>query len=399
MLKFAKKLLAFVFMLAMVVFMLPSLAYASEKTSTPVGNNIAWIRAKLVYEYDEGITGLNDSIVNFAENWKKTDGWYYYKKPVNSGDRVRFITGLRVPTEWTNDLIDKRFHVIVHVEASEVALGDTGWDENTEISYSKTFDIWNVGYAHDEDVWVEEGHLTVSINEYQLDKEGNEVPYVNDKVIMPGQPISKIVEFEIGGKKGGNIKLIPKKPVKTVEVAGVNVDGKNVNGGTALTYKITVENPAPDKREITITDTVDERLRVTDTGGGTFITEPVNGMGGTLEWKVWVEGFESATVHFLAKAPEGVTEEDPMVISNTAEAMIVGKKVKSNTVIVGLGNPSELKKIIARATGDPGQLVLAVCVAIGLIVAAISVMMVIMKKRKSEDGVTNNKTVNKNKKE
>lgn len=394
MLKLVKKLLASVFMLAMVVLMLPSSAYASEKTPTPVGDNTAWIRAKLVYEYDEGITGLNDSIVDFAENWKKTNGWYYYKKPVNPGDRVRFITGLTVPTEWTNELIDKTFHVVVHVEASEVAPGDTGWDENTEISYSKTFDIWNAGYAHDEDVWVEEGHLTVSINEYQLDKDGNEMPYVNDKVITPGQPISKIVEFEIGGKKGGNIKLVPEKPVKTVEVAGVNVDGKNVNGGTILTYGITVKNPAPDKREITITDTVDERLTVTDTCGGTFITKPVNEMGGTIEWKVWVEGFESTTVYFLAKAPEGVTEEDAMVIPNTAEATIVGKKVKTNTVIVGLGNPSELKKVIARATGDPGQLVLAVCVAIGLIVAAISLMMVIMKRRKSEEGVTNNKTVN-----
>lgn len=383
------RILAFVFALLMV----PMTAFASgtDKKATPVGENSAWIRAKLVYEYDDGITGLNDSIIDFADKWGKSNGWYYYKMPVNPGDRIRFITGLRVPTSWTSELSDKRFKVIVKVEAAEVAPGDTGWNENSEVVYSKTFDIWNNGYEHDDDVWVEEGHLTVGINEYQLDKDGNEVAYVNDKIVTPGQPISKIVEFEIGGKKGANVKLVQEKPIKRVMVKGVDVDGKIVNGGTLLTYTITQKNPAPDERTITITDVVDERLTVTKIGeGGYFLKEPVGEKGGTIEWKVPVKGSETITVSFQAKAPEGsFDEKNSLVIPNTADVGIFkGKSMKTNTVIVCLGKPSALKKIIARATGDPGRLAAALGAALALTAVAIAVMVAIIRHKKEEDDLS-----------
>lgn len=382
------RVLAFMFALMMI----PMTAFASEeKKATPVGDNSAWIRAKLVYEYDDGITGLNDSIVSFADKWGKSDGWYYYKMPVNPGDRVRFITGLKVPTSWTSELSDKRFRVIVKVEAAEVAPGDTGWNKNSEVVYSQTYDIWSKGYEHDDDVWVEEGHLTVGVNEYQLDKNGNEVAYVNDKIVTPGQPVSKIVEFEIGGKKGANVKLVQEKPAKRVMVKGVDVDGKIVNGGTLLTYTITQKNPAPDERTITVTDVVDERLTVTKIeNGGNFIKDPVDEHGGTIEWKVLAKGNETITVSFQAKAPEGsFDEKNSLVIPNTADVGIFkNKSMKTNTVIVCLGKPSALKKVIARATGDPGRLAMALGVAIALTAAAIAVMAVIIKHRKEENDLS-----------
>lgn len=383
------RVLAFMFALMMI----PMTAFASEekKKATPVGDNSAWIRAKLVYEYDDGITGLNDSIVSFADKWGKSDGWYYYKMPVNPGDRVRFITGLKVPTSWTSELSDKRFRVIVKVEAAEVAPGDTGWNKNSEVVYSQTYDIWSKGYEHDDDVWVEEGHLTVGINEYQLDKNGNEVAYVNDKIVTPGQPVSKIVEFEIGGKKGANVKLVQEKPAKRVMVKGVDVDGKIVNGGTLLTYTITQKNPAPDERTITVTDVVDKRLTVTKIeNGGNFIKDPVDEHGGTIEWKVLAKGNETITVSFQAKAPEGsFDEKNSLVIPNTADVGIFkNKSMKTNTVIVCLGKPSALKKVIARATGDPGRLAMALGVAIALTAAAIAVMAVIIKHRKEENDLS-----------
>lgn len=382
------RVLAFTFALLMI----PMTAFASEeKKATPVGENSAWIRAKLVYEYDDGITGLNDSIVSFADKWGKSDGWYYYKMPVGPGDRVRFITGLKIPTSWTSELSDKRFRVIVKVEAAEVAPGDTGWNENSEVVYSKTYDIWSKGYEHDDDVWVEEGHLTVGINEYQLDKDGNEVAYVNDKIVTPGQPVSKIVEFEIGGRKGANVKLVQEKPVKRVMVKGVDVDGKIVNGGTLLTYTITQKNPAPDERTITVTDVVDERLTVTKIeDGGNFIKDPVDEHGGTIEWKVPAKGNETVTVSFQAKAPEGsFDEKNSLVIPNTADVGIFkNKSMKTNTVIVCLGKPSALKKVIARATGDPRRLAMALGVAIALTAAAIAVMAAIIKHRKEENDLS-----------
>lgn len=225
------------------------------------------------------------------------------------------------------------------------------------------------------------------MNEYQIGKNGDEEAYINDKIITPGQHVSKIVEFEIGGRKGANIKLKPEKPIKHVCVAGVDVDGKNVNAGTNLTYTITVKNPAPDERTITITDEVDERLVVVDTCGGTMIEKPKGegDGGGTLEWKVDVPGFEEATVQFIARAPEGVTEKDAMVIPNTAEAEIVGKKLKSNTVIVGLGNPSALQKIIARATGDPSMLIIAAAVAAAAIAVIVTIIVIMRKKNGKEE--------------
>lgn len=387
---FCIRFLALVFALMMV----PMTAFASDvnstKKETPVGDNSAWIRAKLVYEYDDGITGLNDSIIDFADKWgKRSDGWYYYKLPVNPGDRIRFITGLKIPTDWTSELSDKKFRVIVKAEAAEVAPGETGWNENSEVAFSMTYDIWNKGYEHDDDVWVEEGHITISVNEYQLDEHGNEVPYINDKIVTPGQPISKIVEFEIGGRKGANIKLIQEKPIKTVTVHGVSVDGKNVNGGTVLTYTITSKNPAPDERVITITDVVDSHLTVVKiNNGGNFIKEPEDELGGTIEWKKRVPGNGTVSVSFLAKVPDGqFDEKNSLVIPNTADVGIFeGKSMKTNTVIVGLGKPSALRKIIARATGDPGRLAMAVCVALGLAAAAVAVMMAILKhKNEVED--------------
>lgn len=358
---------------------------AGSGGATPVGDNTAWIRAKLTYEYDEGITGLSDSIVEFEDKWMKSGGWYYYKDPVNPGDRVRFIKGFKVPETWDNSMIDKNFRIIVTVEGSEVAPGDTGWDSNSEVAFSKTFDLWNKGYQHDEDVWVEEGKLTVDIHEYQLDANGNEVEYVNDKVITPGQKVSKIVEFEIGGKKGRSEKLIPEKPVKDVKVAGVSVDGKNVNAGTILNYEITVKNPAPDRREIVITDVVDGRLTVVDTKGGTFIDDPSDdGTGGTLEWRVWVDGKQSATVFFDAKLSESIDASD-VAVPNTADALIVGKAVKSNTVVVGFGNPSAIRKAIARATGDPARFVAAAVLASTLVILSVTLLVALARRKKDEE--------------
>lgn len=392
--QFVKRAFSGILALMAVLMMLPATALASEsKDATPIGENVGWVRAKLTYQYDDGITGLNDSAITFVEGWsKKSDGWYYYNRDVSPGDRIRFISNVKIPTSWDNSVSNKKFRVIVTAELAEVAPKDEGWDANTPIAYSKSFDLWSMGYEHDEDVWIEEGKTWIMINEYQLDKDGNEVPYVNDKIITSGQLISKIVEFEIGGKKGANVKLVPEKPVKTVTVAGVDVDGKNVNGGTILTYGITVKNPAPDRREITITDVVDNRLTVTKINdGGHFIENPADEMGGTIEWKVWVDGKESATVTFLAKAPEGSFEEKGgLVIPNTAEATIVGKKLKSNTVIVGLGNPSALKKAIARATGDPARFALAIAVVVALSAGAIAVMLLIMKRRERAEADDDN---------
>lgn len=370
-------------LLCMAILMLSSsmTAFASSK-ETPVGQNRGYIRAKLTYEYDEGVTGLGDDIIDFADGWTKKDGWYYYKDPVMPGDHVRFITCVHCPAEWTNDVENKKFRVIVTAEASEVAPQDKGWDKNTDILFTRTFDVWSAGYEHDEDVWIEEGKLTLNVKEYQLDKNGNEVPYVNDKLIGPGQPVSKIVEFVMGGDLGANVKIVPEKPVKSVTVDGVNADGRDIEPGKVLEYGITVKNPAPDEREITVTDVVDNRLIVIDTFKGTMVTAPGAGdRGGTIEWKVKLKGGESEIVRFRAVVADGVVDD---VIPNTAEATIVGKKLKTNTVLVGIGAPPVIKKIIARATYDTANFFLPIIIILVLSLLVVIAVKKIRKIRKDD---------------
>lgn len=372
-----KKFIAFAFSMtfAILAALAPvSTSFAADnKQATPVGENTAWLRAKLSWQYDAGITGLDDSLLEISnDGWSKSGNWYYYNVPVNPGDKVRLINGVRIPYEWNNKTVDKKFRLIVTVEAGEVAPGDTGWNKNTEAVYSQDFTVWSQGYKTDEDVWVEEGKLKIRINEYQLDDKGKEVTYVNDKIVVPGQFVSKIVEIEVDGKKGANVKLIPEKPVKHVYVGNADVDGKIVDARTALRYTITVKNPAPDKRTITVYDTVDSRLKVTNTYGG-------NLSGSKLTWSVDVEGYGEATVMFEAVPVEGVSDKEAQAVPNTAEADIVGKRVKSNTVVVGLGPVSALKMAITRATGDYGIFGL---LAIGVAAVAIIAIIIMMIRRK-----------------
>lgn len=358
---------------ALVFQMVPAPVYGFN-IITP---NSAWLRAKITYEYDEGLDGLSDKMINFAsEKWKKDGDWYYYSDPVESGQKVRFINGVQLPTEWTSEQSDLGFRIVITVEASEVAKGEDGWDENKEASYSETFELWNNGYEHAEDIYVKEGDIKVTVNEYQLDDDGKEVPYENDKVITPGLHVSKIVEFAVSGQKGALIKMNPEKPVKTVMANNIDVNGKTVDPGTVLTYGITVKNPSPEMQRITITDTLDHRLTLLDTLGGTLVSGTIGGYGGTIEWYVDVPGNGSATVNFIARAPETVAEGDGMTIPNTATASIIGQEIDSNTVITSLGEVSPLDQIItiARSTGDASNLALMA----GVLAAGIAVLAAVL---------------------
>lgn len=368
--------------LAALVFQVcPMPVHAALNITTP---NKAWLRAKLTYEYDRGLTGLDDSIITFSsDKWKKSGDWYYYSDPVDSGQKVRFIDGVSLPTDWTSEQSDLNFRIIVTVEASEVASGEDGWNENKEAAYSQTFELWNSGYEHEEDIYVKQGNLTVTVNEYQLDSKGREVAYENDKVVLPGQFVSKIVEFQVGGEKGALIKLNPEKPVKTVMANNIDVDGKTVDAGTTLTYGITVKNPAPDTRTITIRDTLDTRLTLIDTCAGTLVSGSLGGQGGTIEWEVTVPGEGTYTVNFIAQTPEILEEGEGMSIPNTAEADIVGQTLESNTVLTHLGEVSPLDKLIAQArtTGDSSNVILY-AVTIIMSAAALAVVFAAVRKKK-----------------
>ena len=165
-------------------------------------------------------------------------------------------------------------------------------------------------------------------------------------------------------------------------VDGVNVDGKIVAAGTAVTYTIVVKNPSPEKSMITIKDVVDDRLVVTDTCGGTMTDGVPGSHGGTIEWTIDVEGNEEGYVNFIALTPSDIEEGEGMTIPNTGEATIVGKKLKTNTVIVSLGDVSPLSQIIARATGDPMRFALYCLLALLALLAVVDTTLATMHYRK-----------------
>lgn len=184
----------------LLVAMALSLGIFPETAAASSGNKHTWLRAKITYEFDDGIEGLSDSMLVFSSRkWqKKDDGWYYYDDYVSRGDKIRFIDAVDIPEEWTNDIINKKFRIIVTVQASEAIVNEEGFNDNRAIHYSDSFELWNSGFKNDESYKIAKSSKSlVKIHEYQLDDNGKEIAYQNDKLVIPGQRVSKIVEFEI----------------------------------------------------------------------------------------------------------------------------------------------------------------------------------------------------------
>lgn len=171
-----------------------------------------WIRAKISYVMDDVLKGVDDNSVTFADGWTKSGDWYYYKDPVESGDTLTFIKGVKFPTEWGNETAEHDFDIIVIVECAEVVTGDTGWDANTDVTYSQTFSIWKKNYQDQgklqQNQYIHAGTIKAVVNEYQLDDNGKEIAYQNDKMIVPGQRVDKIVKITIQGNKGSIVQRL-----------------------------------------------------------------------------------------------------------------------------------------------------------------------------------------------
>lgn len=216
-------------------------------------NSKAYVRAQLTYESDVELPGLGDDLIMFADGWTKKDGWYYYKDPLTLGDKVIFMTAVNIPSTWTNEQANSHFNIIASVEASEIPM-DGSTETPTALSNWKT--------------------LSVSVNEYQKDKNGIVSQYVNDKLVIPGDTVSKIVEFEIGGeyKDGTKPKPTPDDkddPDLTPGPGGNDdpnptpgSDGGNSGGGNGNTYGESSENNSGNN----IKDTVQNMTEIIKTG-------------------------------------------------------------------------------------------------------------------------------------
>ncbi len=98
----------------------------------------AYIRAKVEFQFEneelngsigiENLTGVEET------NWIYKNGYFYYKKPVNSGEVITLFQGVSIPESWDNTYANCRFHINVTAEAVQSA--------NLEPNY-ETEDPWN----------------------------------------------------------------------------------------------------------------------------------------------------------------------------------------------------------------------------------------------------------------
>lgn len=198
-----------------------------------------WIRAKIEYILDGDTYGIDDNSVVFhdASSWEKDGEWFYYKEPVDSGSRIRLFDSFSIPTGWKNETSGDGFKIVVTAQASEVIPGDSAWNSNSDVCYSTTFDVYSTGdYGLASDEIISEGTIKLKLVEYELDKDGKEVSYQNDKTVIPGQKVSKIVEIQVEGDKGKIWKKIKDLAKQTGDSSNLILwcSGAVIAGGAAV---------------------------------------------------------------------------------------------------------------------------------------------------------------------
>ncbi len=172
---------------------------AQAKKTKETGS--VYLRARLDYTASKGMTALSeDNIILASGKWKADGDYYYYDSPVEPGQTVDFISGVRIPEEWGNTATGNQFSILVTAEAAESLPGTTGWNSNQETIYSTTFDVMKgeqkkLGYK------VKKGTITLSIKEYEVDESGKLKTYENNKIVVPGEEVSKVVKITVNGDK------------------------------------------------------------------------------------------------------------------------------------------------------------------------------------------------------
>lgn len=181
--------------------------YAAESTSaeSKTTDNCVWMRAKAEYS----LSGMSDQGTTFASGWTKGDGdWYYYKDKVELGKEITFIESVTVPTTLTNKESGNKFTVKVFVEAEQAFSGSEGWNANRSADYSQSYS--DAAKSDNKNLTFSQGTIHIAINEYQKDANGNVTAYTDNKSVVPGQKISKIVKIKLTGKVG-NVTETKKK--------------------------------------------------------------------------------------------------------------------------------------------------------------------------------------------
>ncbi|MCD8083853.1 MAG: hypothetical protein LUE86_10185 [Clostridiales bacterium] len=193
--KSIKKRLGAAVLTAVLVMAQAVTAFAADTTKNSA--ETAFVRAKLTLVNEEGLSDISEDMLTFSTDskWSKSDdGYYYYEDPLEDGTEVVFITGVHIPEEWVKSDADKKFRIVVTAEAAENMDGTANWADGTVTTSTSSveYQTRKLGTRIYETT-----DLDVEITEYELDADGNRVAYQNDKYVLPGEDVDKIVVITV----------------------------------------------------------------------------------------------------------------------------------------------------------------------------------------------------------
>ena len=88
--------------------------------------NKAWIRAKVSIESEDGLQ-VDKTLLEISDdkNWLSVGDYYYYTKPVDTGETVTILKSVYVPAEWGSETARKKFNVIVQASPFSLQIPHT----------------------------------------------------------------------------------------------------------------------------------------------------------------------------------------------------------------------------------------------------------------------------------
>lgn len=188
-------------------------------------SDTAFLRVKICFETESGkASPVTEEDLTIQKDWTKNGDYWYYNYPVEEGDSIEFLQSVQIPHSCTSDMAKETFKIVLYAEAAENVRGVAAWDGKID-DFSGKFS--------------KAVKLDLSLKEYELDADGNLIPYVNNKVVLPGDKIEKHVFLDIdfsykssssSGGSGGSSK--PKEP-KRIEIVYPLVPDKSADAEEA----------------------------------------------------------------------------------------------------------------------------------------------------------------------
>lgn len=190
-------------MLRAVLFFLMTSALPVHASETG-GNPDIRLRAKIEYIREDGSRAeAGDMAVLSSGRWEYSRGYYYWNGSIVPGQPVELIRAVRIPADWKNERAGEHFDIRITAEAG---IADY------------TGGVWNGTFRP--------AGLGLEITEYETGPDGREREYRDNKTVVPGELVSKIVRITVQ-----DARLLPAPNTGSTSVVLPVVPAGNIRTG------------------------------------------------------------------------------------------------------------------------------------------------------------------------